>query len=200
MQRNQAVSCWPEREFRVMAFARQDLTRRDRLRQRFPERIDHHVADEVHSLRRDALPEKIVQRTALRRIQQVSDLIGQDPIHFFRHGAIETTQSRLDVSHRNTLLDGDEAARQRRVDVADDKDAAGVELIEHGLESLHDVGGLARVRTRANAEVDVRTWKLEVSEQAVVQRCIVMLPGVNQYGPRQVPSARRRRAAAAPSS
>ena len=68
------------------------------------QRIDHHVADELHARRVDALALQVGGRGALGRIENVGELIGQQPVDFLGHLAVEAAQSRLDVRDGDALL------------------------------------------------------------------------------------------------
>ena len=107
---------------------------RRRWRHRFlpvaEQRIDHDVAGEVNALGGNALASEVVLGRALGRIEQVRDLVGHEAIDFLGHVAIEAAQPAFDVHDGRALLDGDQAARQRRIDVTDDDDAARRQLVD----------------------------------------------------------------------
>ena len=124
----------------------------------------------LDALGRDAFAREVVGRRAFGRVEQIGDLVGQHAVDLLRHVAVEAAQSRLDVDDGDALLARDQAARERRVDVADDDDAARREIVEHGLEAPHDLGGLHRMRAGADLQVDVRWRQFEVGEKPLVHR------------------------------
>lgn len=65
-------------------------------------------------------------------------------------------------------------------DVAHDQHRARAVLVDDGLEALHDLGGLHRVRAGAHRQVDVGLGEFEVGEEAVFHRRVVVLAGVHQ--------------------
>ena len=67
------------------------------------QRIDHDVADEPDALRGDAFAQQIVGGRALRCVKTVGDLVGEHPVDFLGHGAIEAAQSGFDVNDANPL-------------------------------------------------------------------------------------------------
>ncbi len=167
------------------AFARQRFQRRHRLLQRGLQRVDHEVADEMDALGGDALARQVVVRGPLGGVEQVGDLVRHEPVDLFGHAAVEAAQAGLDMHHRHMELRRDEGAGHGGVDVADDDHRRGPVLQHHRLEALHDLCRLDRVRARADFQVDVGRRQFEVGEQAVVQREVVVLSGVDQHGPRQ---------------
>ena len=66
--------------------------------------IDHHVADAENLFGGDTLVPKIRVRVLGRRKQQVGELIGQQPVDFLRHGAVEGAQSGFDVADAHSKL------------------------------------------------------------------------------------------------
>src|SRR4051794_38937206 len=97
-------------------------------------RIDHYVADEMHTLTRDAFTQKIFQGRSFRRVQDIRELIGQDAVDLLGHAAIEASQPRFDVNYGNLLLGRDQTTREGRVHIAHYQDTGWPVLVEHGLE------------------------------------------------------------------
>ena len=60
----------------------------------------------------DALAREVVVRHALGRVEQIGDLVGQHPVDFLRHRAVEAAQARLDVGDRHALLRPRRACRR----------------------------------------------------------------------------------------
>jgi hypothetical protein len=115
-------------------------------RERFQERIDHQVADELNSFRSYPLPQKVVLRRPLRRVEQIRDLVRQNTVDFLWHGAVEAAEARLDVGNGELLLGSHQAAGKGRIHVTDDHDTRRLEAVQHWLEALHHLGRLHRVR------------------------------------------------------
>ena len=124
--------------------------------------------------------------SAFRRAEQVGNLAGQDPVDLLRHRAIEGAQPGFHMDHRDSLLDGHQAARERGSHVADDDDARRLEAVEDRFKAFHDLGRLHGMRAGANLEVDVRLRQTEVLEDTVLHARIVVLPSVKQHRWRQV--------------
>ena len=74
-------------------------------------------------LRRDAFARQILVGRALGGVEQIGDLVREHAIDLFGHGAVVAAQPRLDMRDGNVLLGGNQAAREGRVDVADDYNA-----------------------------------------------------------------------------
>ena len=189
-----------QRHQRETAVERQQIRRERRPRQRIHQRIDHQVADEVNAIPGDPLAQQVAFRTALRRVEQVGDLVRQDPVDLLRHRAVETAQPRLHVRHRDVLLDSHQAAGERRIHVADDDDARRLQAVEHGLEVLHHVGRLDGMRAGADVQVDVRRREargLRRRGPSCVRRSVARYAATPRTAGRHGHEAR---AAAAPSS
>ena len=166
---------------RIGASARQRLRRRHRVRAMPSSESIITLPTKCTRAGVDAFAREVVRGGALGRVEPVGDLVGQHAVDLLGHLAVEAAQARLDVHDRHALLARDEAAGQRRVDVADDDHAARAELVDDRLEAPHDLGRLHRVRARADLEVDVGRRQLEVGEQALVHRDVVVLAGVDEH-------------------
>ncbi len=182
VQRHDAVSRARIDEARIDPFVGEGRGRRDRALPMLQERIDHHIAGELDALRGYAFARQVGFRCALGRVQAVRDLVGEHPVDLFGHATIEAAQPGFDVHDANRLLGRDETAGEGRVHIADDDHARRTQPVEHRLESLHDLGCLHRVRARAGLEIDVGGGQLEVREQSLVHRDVVVLAGVYEHG------------------
>jgi hypothetical protein len=156
--------------------------RRDRKRPIGEQRIDHDIAHEAHARGIDAFAGEVVVGSALGRIEQIGDLIGEHAVDFLGHRAVEAAQSCFDVRDGHPLLHGNQRARERRVDVADDDDARGVVRVEHRLEAAHRVGRLHRVRPDPTSRLMSGTGRRRSDEQPIVHVCVVVLARVDQKG------------------
>jgi len=142
--------------------------------------VDHDVADEDRALCGDAFARKVVVGGALGGVEHIGNLVGEDAVDLFGHAAVVAAQAGLHVYHRNVTLAGDQRAGERGVYVPHHQYRTRAVRIEDGLEALHDLGGLHRVRPRAHGEVDIGFGQFEIGEQPVLHRRIVMLAGVHQ--------------------
>src|SRR6266700_967486 len=149
------------------------------MREAHPQRIDHDVSYEVHTLHADALATEVVGGGTFGRVEHVADLVGEQAIDLLGHRPIEAPQARLDMYYRDALLDGHQAARQRGIDVSDHDYATRRRDVDHGLEAAHDLRGLLRVGAGADVEHDVRCAQLEVGKQQILHFRVVMLPGMH---------------------
>jgi hypothetical protein len=84
-----------------------------RRRQKLYERIDYHVADAEDLLGRNSLFLKIDVSVLARGKQQICELIGNQPVDFLRHGAVERAQSGFDVAHAHSSLGADQSRGDR---------------------------------------------------------------------------------------
>ena len=144
------------------------------------QRVDHHVADEVDLLGRDAFGAQIVGGVALGGEQIVGNLVGQDAVDFFRHAAVAAAKAGLDMGDLNAALHRDERAAERRIDVADDQDDVGGMIVERLVERGHDARGLHRVARGAHFEMEVGVRNLKVAKELRRHMVVVVLPGVHQ--------------------
>ena len=146
----------------------------------FHQRVDHHVADEVDFLGRDAFGAQIVGGVALGGEQVVGNLVGQDAVDFFRHAAVAAAKAGLDMGDLDAALHRDERAAERRIDVADDQDDVGGMIVERLVERGHDARGLHRVARGAHFEMEVGVRNLKVAKELRRHMVVVVLPGVHQ--------------------
>ena len=83
------------------------------------------------------------------------------------------------MSHGETELDGGEAGRQGRRDVADYQDQVGTDILQDRLESLHDGRQLMDLGAGADPEKRGGFRELQVAEERVGHELVVMLAGVH---------------------
>ena len=117
---------------------------------------------------------------ALGSVEDVGDLVGEDAVDLLGHAAVVAAQAGLHMHHRELTLAGHQRAGERGVDVAHHQHRARAVLVDDRLEALHHLGGLHRMRAGADREVDVGFGQVEVGEQAVLHRRVVVLAGVHQ--------------------
>ena len=82
----------------------------------------------------DPLAEQVLVGVAAGREEVGREVVGQAPVDLLGHPRVEAAQPCLDVRDGVALLDRDERARERRVDVADDDDDAGPDAQQLALE------------------------------------------------------------------
>jgi hypothetical protein len=142
-------------------------------------RVDHHVAHQVDPLLRDTFAPEVLHAALLRAEQQVADGVGEDAVDLLGHRPIEAAQARLDVDERDPELRSHQTARDRAVHVANDHHGAGIAVACHGLERLHDLGGL-HGGAAAHAQVQIRLGNAQLPEEQVAHVVVVVLAGVHE--------------------
>src|SRR5438477_8911688 len=149
--------------------------------------MNHGIADEMNAAGGAALTPQILNPARLGDKKDVREMIGENAILFFRHGAIEGPQAGLNVHNqrpRGAIINGKlrrrEGARNCRIDVAyDDQDIRAL-LNQDLFELAQNLRSLSSMRATAYAKVDIRPRELEVSEKLVGHGLVVMLSGVHQ--------------------
>ncbi len=81
----------------------------------------------------------------------------------------------------------DEAARQRRVDVADDDDPVGPRCAAEPLVRQHDPGRLLGVGAAPDLEIDAGLGQAQIGEECLGHAVVVMLAGMDDERLRPVP-------------
>jgi len=156
------------------------------------QRIDHHVAAEVHPLRWNAFALQVGERAAFGRVQAIGELVGDDAIDLFGHLAVIAAQAGFDMRHRNAFLRCDQRAGHRRIDVAHHQHARRPMAVERRLEPPHHFGGLCGVAARADIEIDVRARQAEVGEKPAAHVLVIVLAGVHEQRRHARPVRRQR--------
>ena len=144
------------------------------------ERVDHDVADEVNLLGAHALAQEVVASALLCHEEEIGDGVGQHPIDLFGHRAIEAPKSGFHVGDRDRSLDRGDGCRQGGVHVADHEHDVGPDLFEDRIQTLHHVSRLDRVSPRTDLEIEVRRMDLQIPEEALGHRGVVVLAGVHE--------------------
>src|SRR5271166_6567596 len=75
------------------------------------EGVDHDVADEVNLFAIDAFAEEILVTVGRWREEQIGELVGEQAVDFFRHGAVAGAQSGLDVADGYSELGANQRGR-----------------------------------------------------------------------------------------
>ncbi len=146
--------------------------------------VGHDVADEMDLVRPVALTAQVHHGFRGGREQQVRDPVGDDPVHLLGHGPVPAAQPRFDMGECDAGLGRDQCTGQRGVDVADHHDNVRADPLEQGLEGGHDPGGLSGMATRTDVEEVVRGGQAEIVEEHAAHRTVVVLPGMDERGPR----------------
>jgi hypothetical protein len=145
------------------------------------ERVDHRVADVVDELVGTPLGDEVVARLGRVDEEQGGELVGDEAVELLGHRPVEAPQARLDVGDRDLQLGRRHGGRQRRVHVPGHEDHVGRPVDEDRLEALHHARGLLPVRARPDVEHEVRLADLELLEEDLRHRVVVVLAGVHQH-------------------
>ena len=144
------------------------------------ERINHDVSHQLDPRRRHALAAEVLVGIGRWRQQQVGNGVGGQAVYLLRHRAVKAAETRLDVGDADPQFGADQRARHGGVDVPHDDHPVGFLLQAGLLKPDHDIGRLARVRTRADPEVDVRRRDPQFLEKNVRHQRVIVLPGVHE--------------------
>ena len=202
VQRHDAEPGAPSTRRRGSTPARaQRSRRRDRALPDAQQRIDHHVADEADA-RPAAMPSRSRLSAAARSVVYRTSAIWSVSTRLISSG-ISRSKLRSPASTCTTGMRFLTATRlHASVELTSPTTMTqdGAELVEHGLEAPHDLGRLYRVGAGTDLEIDVGRRQLEIGEQPLVHRDVVVLAGMHEHDARQLGAGARTRAAAAPSS
>jgi len=116
----------------------------------------------------------------LRREQEVAQRIDDDAVHLLRHRGVEAAQACLDMRDRNPEGGRGKRPRGAGIDVADDHDQIGPEPSEHLLEVGQHPPDLCRLPAGGAGKHDVGRRKLQLREQLLRHRGVVVLPGMDE--------------------
>ena len=144
------------------------------------QRIDHDVPHEEDLLRSHALASEMIVRFQAGGEAEIGDRVGEDAIDLLGHEAVAAAQARLDVGDGDRQLGGGQRARQGRIHVAHHHQQIGPLGEQHRLHRQQHPRGLLGMRTGPDAEVDVGRTDLQVREERIRERRIVVLAGVDQ--------------------
>ena len=154
---------------------------RQRLRQGPTQRVDHHVADEVHAVGGDALRLEVLGRVPGRQEQQIRQPVRDHPVDFLGHGPVAAAETGLDMTDAHLELCGHERGGDGGVHVAVRQDEVGTDFDDHRLEALHHGRRLLSVGPRPHAEVVVGRRDPQLLEKGVRHVRIVVLAGVDDH-------------------
>ena len=128
----------------------------------------------------DALPGQVGERRFGRAQEQRRQVVGHDPVDLFGHPPVVAAQACFDVRDRDVQLGADQRAGQRGVRVAVDEQPVRLLLDRDGLDARQHRPGLHPVPARADLQVGVRRGDVELAEEQVRHRFVVVLAGVEQ--------------------
>ena len=138
---DQLLACVEEgearREFAVHFLVGIDPTRE------VQQRVDHRVAGDEDRVGVLALADQVVARFRRRREVPGGDVAGDQPVQLLGEGAVDSVaaQPRLDMRHRDALVEGGERRGHRRGRVALHHDDVGPGLLEHRFHAFEHPGG-----------------------------------------------------------
>lgn len=173
MECDQAVLCRSKPEIRDRG-ARSDAVKVGE------QGIDHGVADEVDLISPVSLDGKVANRIGGRRQQVVTAAVDDDPVDFFGHGPVATSQASLDVGEQAPGFGRHESSPKARVDITDDDAYVGSDVAEEFFHTGHHAGSLGCLASRTHLEPIVGLADAQFFEKDLAQLGVVMLPRVDQ--------------------
>jgi len=108
------------------------------------------------------------------------DLIRQQTVNLFRHGAVEGPESSLHVANWNQELGAHQRRCERRVDVPVNQDNIRLPLPYNRLEPCHDFRCLPGMAARTDPKIYVRFRNPQLGKEGAGHVGVVMLTGMNQ--------------------
>src|ERR1051325_9223976 len=137
--------------------------------------VDHDIADERNALRGNPLFQQGGNRIARWREQEISEVVGDDPVVLLRHCPVPAAQPSLYVRQLDPELYGDERRRYGRVYVSVHQDPVGGLTLQHWLQAFHHCSGLLGLRGGADAKIRGRRRDVKLVEETTRHRRIVVL-------------------------
>ena len=101
MQGNEGIAAGGKTAGPIRAGSRQSLFNRTRKIQTMVERVNHHITNKLHPVADYPFLRQIIARATLCGVKNFSQLIRKNSIQLFRHAAVITAQSCLDMDHGN---------------------------------------------------------------------------------------------------
>ena len=141
-----------------------------------PQRIDHHITDEMDLGGVNAFAGQIGGGVPFGGEQDVRYLIGQDAVDFLGHGAVARAQARLHMDHRLAALDRHQGAGQGGIHISHHQGDGVGRGIQHRLEPLHHFGGLDRMAGRAHFQIGVGPGHPQLGEEGAAIDGIYICP------------------------
>ena len=125
---------------------------------------------------------------------QVRDVVHEHPVNFFWHAFVVGPQTSLHMRDRYPKLRRTECGGKSRIGVAVDNQHRRPIGQQNRLDLLKHPPGLQTVGAGSDAEVNARGSDVEMMEEDVGHRLVIVLPSVNQA----IPEHRRRAEQARP--
>src|ERR1700722_14247934 len=134
----------------------------------------------MNFFRSGTLVQKIEVAIFGRSKEQIGKAIGDHAVDFFRHGAIEGTQSRLNVSDGYGNLGANQRCGDRGIYIAVNENDIRLVRQKSRLEALHDLGGLGGMAAGAYSEFHIGFGDFQLREEYVGHVAVIVLAGMNE--------------------
>ena len=144
------------------------------------QRVDHDVAGEMDLRWVHSFALEILIGIAACREKNGSQRVGDEAIDLFRHRAIETAESGLDVRHGNEKLRRDNRTRHRGIDVAHHDHQVRFLPQTDLLELHHDPRGLLGMTAGAHAKAHVGNRNAKIAKEDIRHAFVVVLSRVDE--------------------
>jgi hypothetical protein len=144
------------------------------------QRVDHHIADEVDPLPGDPFRLQVLIGGPLGGEEKIRELIGEDAVDLFRHGAVVTAETGLHVRDGDAPLRRHQGAGEGGVHIADDQHPIGGFLRQRRIEGEHDPSCLLGVVSRADAQIGVRFGQRQLAKEEGGHPLVVVLARVHE--------------------
>jgi hypothetical protein len=125
-------------------------------RQQSDQRIDHYVADKMNPGGIDSLAEQIVVPVEGRSKEKIGELIREQAIDFFGHGAVAGAQPGFDMADADFKLGTNQSSGDGGVHVPVNKNEIRTSLLQDGFDGGHHTGSLLGVAAGADIEIAIR--------------------------------------------
>src|SRR5438270_6049476 len=102
-------------------------------------------------------------------------MVGHYSVHFFWHLPVKGPKSRLDMRNGYVQFRGCERTGESRVRVSINQREIRADLKHHALDLAEHTACLLPMRCRANCQIEVRNWYLELLEEHIRHVFVVVL-------------------------
>src|ERR1035438_9531610 len=111
--------------------------------------------------------------------QQITDMVGDNPIDFFRHIPVEAAKTSLDVSKAQLQFCCGQSPRRGRIRIAIKQYPIRTFGLEYRLKAPHHLRCLFPVSAGTDPQVVCRLRYAQVPEEGAAHSIIVMLPSMD---------------------